>query len=73
VDYITVQLERERAIKLLKLSISKYLDEIGNLLSYSNRENEPELAKKICQLAQAALRDAELLHKVKYSAPSQES
>lgn len=59
-DYITVQLERDRAVRLLKLSISEYLEEIGILLNV-NRENDPEIAKKVCLLAKTLSKEEALL------------
>lgn len=59
-DYITVQLEKDRAVRFLKLSISKYLEEIGFLLNV-NRGNDQEIAKKVCLLAKSLSKEEALL------------
>ena len=60
---VVLQIEKKKLERLLKISISSYIDEINRLLGLPREDEQRDLVLKICKLVKEAEEDVKLLQR----------
>lgn len=68
---VVLQIEKKKLERLLKISISSYIDEINRLLGLPREDEQQDLVLKICKLVKEAEEDVKLLQTINADVPQE--